>query len=241
MLRAFEAQLFICASKNTCRLLTTSLTCGTSRDDFLLEDYVIGSEYLARARTIARRAGIVWAVADQPCAPPGTREYNAYVRRVDSMIVEVNPSRASPLNHSSTARIGSLTVSRRRMTAQEHGSTTSSRTSRMTAHCETRSSTSSSRSAVLVASTSWNTWLACGRIPSALERQGQEAYHESVSPRRFRQAVARSPLAHARRMLCPQYLRCGHSDRLTGESSMTAVFSKCSGQDFGEQRRGGTR
>jgi hypothetical protein len=91
VLRAFEVQLFICASKNTCRLLTTSLTCGTSRDDFLLEDYVIGSEYLARARTIARRAGIVWAVADQPCAPPGTREYNAYVRRVDSMIVEVQP------------------------------------------------------------------------------------------------------------------------------------------------------
>lgn len=91
MLRAFEAQLFICASKNTCRLLATSLLRGTSREDFLLEDYLISSEYLARARTIARRAGIIWAVAEQPDALPGTREYNSYVSRIDAMILEVQP------------------------------------------------------------------------------------------------------------------------------------------------------
>ncbi|MDT9002233.1 hypothetical protein RQP53_23335 [Paucibacter sp. APW11] len=90
-LRAFEAQLFVCACKNTCSLLTTSVLRGTSKGDFVIEDYLVGAQYLARARALVRRAGIVWAIAEQPDASPGTRDFNSYVRRIDSMIVAVQP------------------------------------------------------------------------------------------------------------------------------------------------------
>ena len=90
-LRAFEAQLFVCMAKNTARLLVSSLQCNTSKAEFLLEDYLLGTEYLARARAVARRAGILWAIGEQPHAAPGTRQYDEYVRRIDALIIEVQP------------------------------------------------------------------------------------------------------------------------------------------------------
>jgi hypothetical protein len=62
-----------------------------SKGDFVIEDYLVGAEYLARARALARRAGIVWAIAEQPDTSPGTRDFNSYVRRIDAMIISVQP------------------------------------------------------------------------------------------------------------------------------------------------------
>lgn len=85
-LRAFEAQLFICACKNSCRLLAAVAKGDSDEADFELAEYLIGAEYAARARAVVRRAGITWATAENQDTSAKAIDFNAYARRVDSML-----------------------------------------------------------------------------------------------------------------------------------------------------------
>jgi hypothetical protein len=86
-LLAFECQSFVYGCKGTCHLLSRAAAGVLSESEFRLRDYLVGVEIVARSRAVMRRAGLVWAVAEQPTPPGKGRDYNAYVRKLDALLL----------------------------------------------------------------------------------------------------------------------------------------------------------
>lgn len=85
-LQAMEAQLFICAWKNSCRAIASAAVAEVSDSSFAVQEYLIGAEYSARSRVVVRRAGITWALAESEGVDHSKIDFNSFARQVDQLL-----------------------------------------------------------------------------------------------------------------------------------------------------------